>query len=164
MSIDGSPSTRRFYSAILEYHHHNEDHDEFPVLIGYYPDIKPLIEEFGADHFKIVTVLEEIDGAVRAFEQDPDDSGRDRINAGVVELRDLFSPRLDREDADVIPMYAQWIPPKQWDQMNTKALRGIPKPHMAYGVGALDETIRSLPAADRPPGLPLPVRVMLALS
>jgi hypothetical protein len=48
--------------------------------------------------------------------------------------------------------------------VDSKALRGIPKSHMPFAVGALDKTIRSLPPADQPSGPPLPVRVMLVLS
>lgn len=153
-----------FYYAILEYHHHTEDHEEFPILIGYYPDIEPVIKELGADHLKMVSIMEELEAAVRAFEQNPDVAGRDRINAAAVELRDLFFPHLDREDADVIPMFAKWIPAKQWADMDTAALRGIPKPQLPFAVGALDETIKSLPAAEQPLGPPLPVRMMLSLS
>jgi hypothetical protein len=35
---------------------------------------------------------------------------------------------------------------------------------MPYAVGALDETIRSTPEAERPKGPPLPVKIFLALS
>lgn len=153
-----------FYYGILEYHHHNEDHHDFPLLIRYYPDIEPMVEELGQDHLKMVSVMEEIDAAVKAFESNPDTAARDRINAGAVELRDLFFPHLDREDAEVLPMYAKWIPPKEWDDLSAKTLRNIPKAHMPFAVGALDETIQSLPAADQPPGPPLPVRVLLSLS
>jgi Hemerythrin HHE cation binding domain len=153
-----------FFHVMLEYHHHTEDHEDFPILTRYYPDIEPLIGDLGQEHLKMVGVMEEIDGAVRAFEQSPDVAGRDRINAGAVELRDLFFPHLDREDAEVLPMFAKWIPPKEWEEMDTKALRSIPKPQLPFAVGALDETIRSLPPTDQPSGPPLPVRMMLALS
>ncbi len=153
-----------FYSAILHYHHHTEDTEEFPVLTRLYPDIKPLIEELGRDHEKMQGVIDDVDEAVRDFEKHPDVVGRNRVNAAVVQLRDLFFPHLDLEDAEVIPMFAKWIPPDEWARMDTAALRGIPKPQLPIAVGALDETIRSLPEAEQPPGPPLPVKMMLALS
>ena len=91
-------------------------------------------------------------------------AGRDEINAAATELRDLFFPHLDREDAEVFPLYTKWIPYEEWHRLETKALRGIPKPQMPYAVGAIDETIRSTPEAEQPDPPPLPVRVMLALS
>ena len=37
-----------FYSSILDYHHHNEDDHDFPLLLSKYPDIQPLVDELGA--------------------------------------------------------------------------------------------------------------------
>ncbi len=153
-----------FYAAILDYHHHNEDTEDFPTLARVYPDSQPLLDQLGADHQQMVGVMEKIKAAVDSFQKTPDVAGRDGINAAAIELRDLFFPHLDLEDAKVLPMYAQWIPHDEWARLETKALRGIPKPQMPYAVGALDETIRSTPEAERPEGPPLPVRMMLALS
>lgn len=154
----------RFYAAILDYHHHNEDDEDFPLLVGYYPDIKPLVDELGADHRQMVDVMAKVNAAVESFEKAPDGAGRDRINAAALELRDVFFPHLDREDADVLPMYAKWIPYDVWEKLGTKTLKNIPKPQMGYAVGALDETIRSTPEAQRPEGPPLPVKIFLSLS
>lgn len=153
-----------FYSAILDYHHHNEDEEDFPLLARVYPDIQPLVDELGADHRRMLDVMGKIDAAIAAFQTTPDAAHRDAINAAVVELRDLFFPHLDREDAEVLPMYAKWISFDEWDRLETKALRGLPKPHMGTAVGALDEVIRSTPEAQRPGPPPIPVRVMLSLS
>jgi hemerythrin-like domain-containing protein len=153
-----------FYAAILDYHHHNEDEEDFPMLAGYYPDIQPLVDELGADHRQMLEVMAKVNAAVESFQTTPDVAGRDKINAAAVELRDLFFPHLDREDAEVLPMYAKWIPYDEWDKLETKALKGIPRPVMPYAVGALDETIRSTPEAERPEGPPLPVKIFLSLS
>jgi hemerythrin-like domain-containing protein len=153
-----------FYSAILDYHHHNEDEEDFPLLAGYCPDIQPLVDILGADHRQMLEVMAKINSAVESFQKTPDVAGRDAINAAAVELRDLFFPHLDREDAEILPMYAKWIPHNQWAKLETKALKGIPKPQMPYAVGALDETIKSTPESERPEGPPLPVKIFLSLS
>jgi hemerythrin-like domain-containing protein len=153
-----------FYSAILDFHHHNEDDEDFPMLAGYYPDIQPLVDELGADHREMLEVMARVHAAVEAFQRTPDVAGRDAINAAAVELRDLFFPHLDREDAEVLPMYATWIPHDKWAKLETKTLKSIPKPQMPYAVGAIDETIRLTPEAQRPDGPPLPVKVFLSLS
>jgi hypothetical protein len=153
-----------FYSVILDYHHHNEDTEDFPTLARVYPDSQTLIDELGADHQQIVGVMNKVSGAVDSFQETPDMECRNEVNAAATELRDLFFFHLDREDSDVLPMYAKWIPHDEWASLETKALRGIPKPQMPYAVGALDETIRSTTEADRPDPPPLPVRAMLALS
>ncbi|HWF16570.1 MAG TPA: hemerythrin domain-containing protein [Acidimicrobiales bacterium] len=153
-----------FSSSILDYHHHNEDDHDFPLLVSKYPDIQPLVDELGADHREMLDVIKKIDTAVDSFQKKPDVANRDAVNAGVVELRDLFFPHLDREDAEVLPMYAKWIPFDEWDRLETKALKGIPKPYMGTAVGAIDEVIRSTPAAEQPDPPPPPVRILLSLS
>ncbi len=153
-----------YYSAILDYHHHNEDLEDFPTLARFYPDAQPLIDELGVDHQQMDQLMKKISAAIDSFQKTPDVAGRDEINAAVMELRDLFFPHLDREDAEIFPMYAKWIPYDIWEQLGTKALRGIPKPQMACAVGAIDEVIRSTPQGEQPDGPPLPVRVLLALA
>ena len=112
----------------------------------------------------MLDVLKKIDTATDSFQKNPDVATRDAINAGAVELRDLFIPHLDREDAEVLPMYAKWIPFDEWDRLETKALKGIPKPYMGTAVGAIDEVIRSTPEAQQPAPPPPPVRILLSLS
>src|ERR1700733_2504857 len=67
----------KFYSAILDYHHHNEDSEDFPTLVRVYPDSQPLIDELGADHQQMVGVMEKISDAVDSFQKTPDVAGRD---------------------------------------------------------------------------------------
>ncbi len=153
-----------YYSSILDFHHHNEDDHDFPLLVSRYPDIQPLVDELGADHRQMLDVMKKIDAAVDSFQKNPDVTNRDAVNAGAIELRDLFFPHLDREDAEVLPMYAKWIPFADWDRLETKALKGIPKPYMGTAVGAIDEVIRSTPEAQQPPPPPVPVRILLSLS
>jgi hypothetical protein len=153
-----------FYSAILDFHHHNEDDEDFPLLVSYYPDIQPLVDELGEDHRQMIEVMAKVNAAVASFEKTPDIANRDAINAAAIELRELFFPHVDREDAEVLPMYAKWIPPDVWAKLETKTLKSIPRPQMAYAVGGLDETIRATPEAERPEGPPLPVKIFLALS
>lgn len=153
-----------FLGPMLDYHHHNEDEHDFPLLASHHPDSQPLLDQLGTEHQQMVGVMNKIGPAVESFTRSPDVDSRNRVNSGVVELRDLFFPHLDREDAEVLPMYAEWIPHDDWARLETKALRGIPKPQMPFAVGALDETIRSMPEAERPDPPPLPVRVMLSLS
>jgi hypothetical protein len=112
----------------------------------------------------MLEVMAKINAAVESFQSTPDVAGRDGINAAAVELRDLFFPHLDREDADVLPMTPSGSRTTSGRSLETKALKGIPKPQMPYAVGALDETIKSTPESERPEGPPLPVKIFLSLS
>ena len=108
--------------------------------------------------------IDAVHSTVAAFETKPDRASQQDIHDALAAMRDQFFPHLDVEDAQVIPVFAEAIPPKDWDRMDTEALKSIPRPCLSKAVGALDEVIRSLPEADRPAGPPPPIRFMLAAS
>lgn len=153
-----------FYTSVLDHHHHTEDDSIFPALIAANPEMKDLIAELEDDHRRLIDRMTAVDEAVASFEKHPDLPNRQAVRDAVVALRDEFFPHLDVEDARVVPAVAQSVPPAEWKRIDNEALRTIPRKWLPMAVGALDEVIRSLPEAERPPPPPLPIRVMLALS
>jgi hemerythrin-like domain-containing protein len=153
-----------FYSTLLHHHHQTEDTSLFPALVAARPDMTDLVAKLGADHKNLVAALDSAGSAIATFASRPDRTTQQDMHESIVAVREEFFPHLDTEDAEVIPALRDAIPPKEWDRMDTEALKSIPRPYMSKAVGGLDEVIRSLPEADRPPGPPLPIRVMLAVS
>jgi hemerythrin-like domain-containing protein len=153
-----------FYAAVLHHHHHTEDTVVFPALVAARPHLAPLVDKLAADHKILVAALDAADAAVTAFTNQPDLTTQRDLNNSVAAVRDEFFPHLDVEDAKVIPALAEAIPPKDWDRMDSQALKSIPRPYLPKAVGGLDEIIRRLPEAERPSGPPLPIRLMLAVS
>jgi hemerythrin-like domain-containing protein len=153
-----------FYAAVLHQHHHNEDDSAFPALLAVRPDMDTLIEKLEDDHRGLATAVDNVGVAVIAFEKQPDPDHQKTMHDAIVAVRDLFFPHLDVEDAQIIPAFAQSIPPKQWESMDQEALKSIPRQYLPTAVGAIDEVIRDLPKQERPPPPPLPIRLMLALS
>jgi hemerythrin-like domain-containing protein len=153
-----------FYAAVLHHHHHTEDTDTFPALISYRPEMAGLVDELEEDHQRLAAAIDEVHLAVQAFEYRPAPATQTRLHDTFSTLRDHFFAHLDVEDAKVIPVIGEAIPPKEWGRMDNKALRSIPRQHLPKAVGALDEVIRSLPEAERPSGPPPPIRVMLTVS
>jgi hemerythrin-like domain-containing protein len=152
-----------FYAAVLHHHHHNEDEMLFPALLAVRPELGTLIDKLEADHRELASSMDTADAAVSAFEKQPDAACQKAVHDAIVAVRDAFFPHLDVEDAQLMPAYAESIPPKEWERMDQAALKTIPRPYLPTAVGALDEVIRNLPADERPPP-PLPIRLMLALS
>jgi len=133
-----------FYAAVLHHHHHNE--------------------ELEKDHRELASSIDVAGAVVSAFEKQPDAAGQTAMHDGIVAVRDAFFPHLDVEDAQLMPAYAESIPPKEWDRMDQKALKSIPRPYLPTAVGALDEVMQGWPKDERPPPPPPPIRLMLALS
>jgi hemerythrin-like domain-containing protein len=153
-----------FYAAALHHHHHTEDTAAFPALISVRPDMAALVAELEEDHQRLAATIDAVHLAVQAFEHKPDSATQRRLHDTFSALRDRFFAHLDNEDAKVLPVFAEAIPPKEWNRMDNKALRSIPRQHLPKAVGALDEVIRSLPEAERPSSPPPPIRFMLAVS
>jgi hemerythrin-like domain-containing protein len=154
----------KFYAGVLHHHHHTEDTVAFPALVSVRPHMAALIKDLEEDHKKLVASLDAVESRVAAFEKKPEPATQQDLHDAMAAVRDQFFPHLDTEDAQVIPAFAEAIPPKDWERMDNQALKSIPRPYLPKAVGALDEVIRGLPEAERPAGPPPPIRFMLALS
>jgi hemerythrin-like domain-containing protein len=153
-----------FYAGVLHHHHHTEDTAAFPALIAARPEMVGLVDQLEEDHRKLAAAIDATDATVAAFDNKPDPATQRELHDALAALRDQFFAHLDIEDAKVIPVFAEAIPPKDWDRMDNQALKSIPRQYLPKAVGALDEVIRTLPPAERPSGPPPPIRFMLAVS
>ncbi|HLX78676.1 MAG TPA: hemerythrin domain-containing protein [Acidimicrobiales bacterium] len=153
-----------FYAGVLDHHHHTEDTSILPALVAVRPDLQPLINDLSNDHRRLIEALEAVNAAVTAFERQPDAEHQRTLHERIVAVRDEFFPHLDVEDAQVIPAITESMPPKEWERLDARALKTMPKRYLPLAVGALDEFIQGLPEQERPPPPPLPIRLMLALS
>jgi hemerythrin-like domain-containing protein len=153
-----------FYAAVLHHHHHTEDTAAFPALISVRPDMAALVDQLEEDHKKLAAAIDAVHSTIAAFDNKSDRATQRDLYDALSALRHQFFAHLDVEDAKIIPVLAEAIPPKDWDRMDNKALKSIPRQHLPKAVGALDEVIRSLPEAERPSAPPPPIRFMLAVS
>jgi hypothetical protein len=136
----------------------------FPALLAVRPDTGTVMEKLMEDHRELDMSMDAASAAVSTFQAHPGTASQKAMHDAIVAVRDAFFPHLDLEDARIIPAFAQSIPPKQWDRIDKKALKSIPRSHLPNAVGALDEIIRSLPTDQQPPPPPAPIKLMLALS
>jgi hemerythrin-like domain-containing protein len=153
-----------FYDGVLHHHHHSEDDSIFPALLAVRPDLHELVQELEQDHRELLERIAVVDRAVTAFEQQPDADHQSAVHDAIVTVREAFFPHLDVEDAQIIPAIEVSVDPNEWDRIDTAALKSIPKQYLPMAVGAIDEMVRGLPDAERPPPPPVPVRVLLAIS
>jgi hemerythrin-like domain-containing protein len=153
-----------FYTAMLDHHHRTEDASIFPALLKVRPDLRPTIDQLEDEHVELEPNLDAVHVAVAAFLARPEVATQQAVHEALVALRAWFFPHLDLEDEKILPAIADSMPPKQWQQLDKAALKSIPRKHLAWAVGALDEVFETLPDQDRPGSPPPPIRVMLQLS
>lgn len=153
-----------FFERTLTHHHEGEDAKLFPALLAHRPGFEPVRAELHADHEVVAGEMAAVDTAFTALAGRCDAAGVATLAAAFAALEQTLVPHLDREDAEVLPMIADGIPPGEWDELSEEQLTSIPKRDLGLAVAALDETIATVPAEERPPPPPLPVRLMLAVS
>jgi hemerythrin-like domain-containing protein len=153
-----------FYAGVLDHHHHTEDTSILPALVALRPDLETLVSDLANDHRRLIVAIDAVNDAVTAFAQQPDATHQRTLHEAIVAVRDEFFTHLDVEDAQIIPAITESMPAKEWERLDARALRTMPRRYLPLAVGALDEVIQGLPEQERPPPPPLPIRLMLALS
>jgi len=147
----------------LHNHHEHEDAGFFPAIAAACADEAPLIARLEAEHAELVPKIDAADEAVRAFEANADAEHQRAAHDAIKEVRDLLFPHLDVEDAELLPAAAAKVPSDDWERLGDEALRAVPKRDLPIIAAAMDDVVRSLPEAERPPPPPLPLRVLVPL-
>ena len=153
-----------FFERTLTHHHEGEDATMFPALLAHRPEFEQVRGELHADHEVVAGEMQAVDAAFSALPSRCDAAAVSSLAATLAALEQTLVPHLDREDAEVLPMIADGIPPAEWDELSEEQLTSIPKHDLGFAVAALDETMATVPDDERPPPPPLPVRLMLAVS
>jgi hemerythrin-like domain-containing protein len=153
-----------FFERTLTHHHEGEDAKLFPALLAHRHEFEQVRGELHADHEVVAGEMEAVDAAFTALPGRCDAADIAALVAALGALEETLVPHLDREDAEVLPMIADGIPPAEWDELSEEQLKSIPKHDLGFAVAALDETIATMPDDEQPPPPPVPVRLMLAVS
>jgi hypothetical protein len=99
---------------------------------------------------------------VRDFEQHQTPRTRPPHDAIKV-IRDMLFPHLDVEDRELLPAAHAKVPADEWERLGDEALRALPKRDLPVAAASMDDVVRSLPEAQRPPPPPLPLRILMPL-
>jgi hypothetical protein len=84
------------YCRFVEHHHRLEDRAIFPTLRRIEPDLEPVLGKLETEHRRVAALLEQIEMAAeaRVFTGE----ARDRVSAGLAELKGLLLAHLDFEE------------------------------------------------------------------
>ena len=152
------------FVRLLHHHHEGEDEKFFPAIAHATPGANALIERLEAEHVELVPKLDKADAAVALFAELPDVETQRAAHDAIKDVQDTLVPHLDVEDAELLPIAAEWVDADEWARLGEEAFRSLPKKDLPIAAGALDEVLQDLPKSEWPPPPPLPARVMLALA
>jgi hypothetical protein len=152
------------YVRGLHHHHETEDNTFFPVVVRADSSTEPLITQLEHEHQDLITLLDATDAAVTTLGREPTEANKQAAGDAMTAVHDMLFPHLDKEEAQLLPVAAESVDPKQWKKLGDDAFRSIPKSDLPIVSGAFEAVVKSLPEADRPAPPPIFVRVLVALS
>jgi hemerythrin-like domain-containing protein len=158
------PSRWALYVRGLHHHHEGEDANFFPVIVAAAPQTEPLVHQLEAEHQELVTKLDATDAAVAQLAAQPSADTKQAAHDAMAAVKEQLFPHLDKEEADLLPVAADSVDPKEWKRLGDEAFRSVPKSDIPVVSGMFEAIVKSLPEADRPPPPPIFVRVMVSLS
>jgi hemerythrin-like domain-containing protein len=152
-----------FYARQLHHHHENEDNLVFPRLRSAQVDFADLDEQLRREHEELVTEMSSVDDSFAMARRRPDERSLSVLCAALAQFSSSLQTHLDLEDERLLPLVQETIPADEWNELSDQMLKSTPRRDLPLVAAALEEMVRELPPAARPPPPPLPIRVLNAL-
>lgn len=155
----------------LHLHHETEDLVLWDRLEERSPGCAAHVDQMRAQHAEVARLLAEVEPLLDPWREHADVASRDRLAAGVEQLRDTLLGHLDPEEQHIVPVAASVLTQSEWDEMSKHARDGmqaarkeLPRDLMALEFGLMVSTI---PPDERPAwmkeNVPAPIRLLYTL-
>jgi hemerythrin-like domain-containing protein len=152
-----------FYARQLHHHHDNEDDLVLPRLRSAQGDFADLDEQLRCQHRELVAEMSSVDDSFAMAKRRPDEESLSALCAALARFSSSLQTHLDLEDEQLLPLVQETIPADEWNELAQRMLKSIPRRDLPLVAAGLEEMVRQLPPAERPPPPPLPIRVLNAL-
>jgi hypothetical protein len=114
----------------LHRHHSGEDEHVWPEIRRRNPAAGPLLDQMDADHQRIAGPMQELEQVATSFGRGGA-TARD-VLAVIDRLEEALLPHLAREEQEMMPVVAQTLTDKEWQELGHHAfIRGKSLPHLA---------------------------------
>lgn len=157
--------TAGFTHELVE-HHFVEDRFFFPELRRRVPSAAAVLDDLDAEHHVLDDLLDRWPAAVAALadRRTPFGPAHDEAVTVTQGLADVLGPHLDREDADVLPLFWRHMDGVEYAALQQEAIDGGKRRGLGFVV---PWTVSCVEGAEREALLaqaPLPMRVLLRLT
>jgi len=103
--------------ALLETHHDTEDELLFPLLIERVPDHRVVIvEEVESQHAEVVGLTRAVNETLTSWQSAGDSVRPDTVRV-LLALEAVLSPHMDQEEAQVVPLAAEYLTVEEWGKL-----------------------------------------------
>jgi hemerythrin-like domain-containing protein len=111
----------------LHAHHSAEDEGLWPAVRRRNPGAGELLDSLEADHARIAPAADALTEAARTYTTTTTDGPRAALVEAIDRLVEVLFPHLDREVAEAMPMVAESLTAREWDDIEQRFNVG-PKP------------------------------------
>lgn len=102
--------------AFLEVHHDGEEELVFPLLSERAPEQRATVELAVEQHHDVVSLLGSAKEAVGRWDDGGDEDAA-AVTQALAALDQALSPHLDQEEANILPLAAQYLTAEEWGQL-----------------------------------------------
>jgi hypothetical protein len=107
--------------AFLEAHHDGEEELVFPLLIERAPEHKAPVEKAKGQHGDVVGLMGAVRGSIDSWEA-AGDPGAPEVVRSLRALDDVLTPHLDLEEAEILPLAAEYLTVAEWGALPGHAM------------------------------------------
>jgi hemerythrin-like domain-containing protein len=121
----------------LHIHHHGEDELVWPVLRPRVPEKAELIDHLEAAHTEVSAALDTLVPAVNAWSLSGDPAQGEQLAAGLRAMQSTLVAHLDEEEAQLLPIAAEYMTQDEWNKLGEHGLGSIPQERRMFTLGAI---------------------------
>ncbi|GGQ42898.1 hypothetical protein GCM10010166_08880 [Couchioplanes caeruleus subsp. azureus] len=152
----------RFLTRALHHHHSDEDALLWPWLVAAAEVSTAVTERMQSQHERAAALLTEVDQLTPCWAADADAVLREELAQTLTALHTVLVEHLDDEEANLLPLVAEYITVAQWRELSRRGRRSMP---MRQGLVFLGMMLQDATAAERSgilAQMPAPVRFIFS--
>ena len=107
--------------AFLEAHHEGEEEIIFPRLIERAPEHRSAVEQGASQHAEVVGLMLAVNQSVASWEVKGDSEASEMLRS-LQALDSVLSPHLDQEEAEIVPLAAEYLTVEEWGSLPGHAM------------------------------------------
>jgi iron-sulfur cluster repair protein YtfE (RIC family) len=107
--------------AFLSVHHEGEEQIVFPLLMERAPDSRSIVEQGASQHEDVVELMLGVNESIESWAANGDSEAEQALRY-LQSLDAVLSPHLDQEEAEIVPLAAEYLSAEEWGMLPGHAM------------------------------------------